>query len=151
MKIEQVKDIIHWSADFHDALARQYHTLARDAGDPRLKLALDYLGQHERGMQAGLNRFLETSAANVLNTYFRQVPHLEQPAVLESLRSCLCCATIEDAERADSEFHAQLRGMYQQLADLSETGPVLGLFESLVKNEDEEVRRVARAIAPSNV
>ena len=150
MNIQQVKQIIHWCAAFHDSLGQQYRKLAQDASDPRLKMTLDYLAQHEREMQGGLNRFLETAPADVLNTYFRQVPDLEQPAVLESLRSCLCCASIDDAERADAEFHAHLRSMYQQLADLSETGPVLELFESLARNEDEETRRVARAIASSS-
>ncbi len=147
MKLEQTKDIIQWCAGFHDSLAHQYETLSRSATEPRLKMMLDYLAQHEHEMHAGLKRFLGTAEPSVLNTWFRQVPELPQPDALEAMRSCLCCATVEDAENAALEFHEKLQAMYQQLADLSEAAELRELFESLAKGQEAELRRMVRDTA----
>lgn len=147
MKLEQTRDIIDWCARFHDSLGHQYEDLSKKAADPRLKMMLDYLAQHEHEMHAGLARFLETASPSVLDTWFRQVPDLPQPDALEAMRSCLCCASVDDAENAAREFHNQLQGMYQQLADLSETAQLRELFESLVNGEDAELRRMVRDTA----
>lgn len=147
MKIEQTRDIIECCARFHDSLGHQYEALSKSAAQPRLKMMLDYLAQHEHEMHAGLVRFLETAQPAVLNTWFRQVPELPQPDALEALHSCLSCASVEDAEHAATDFHTQIQSLYQQLADLSET-PALGeLFESLAKGEEAELRRMVRDTA----
>jgi rubrerythrin len=147
MKLEQTRDIIDWCVRFHDSLGHQYESISESTAEPRLKMMLDYLAQHEHEMHAGLARFLETASPAVLNTWFRQVPELPQPDALEALRSCLCCASVDDAENAARAFHTELQGMYQQLADVSETAQLRELFESLVNGEDAELRRMVRDTA----
>lgn len=147
MRFEQVKDVLHHVIDFHGALASDYRRLANEAEDERVRLLLRYLAEHENKMRQGLTRYTEGEVHNVLDTWMQNTPNLEQPHVMEELRQCLACTTVEDIAATAERIHETLERLYRELVEASAIDEERELFQSLADFQNAETRRLARNTA----
>lgn len=146
MKPQQLRDVVTWSVDYHASLAGEYHSLAAGTEDQRLKLILDYLATHEKEIEKGLRDYLQTAPPNVLGTWSRSGPSLPQPALLEDLKSCLCCTSVAEITDLAIKIHSNLGDMYDQLVQCAEMDGQRELLEALRDHESAETRRMVRDI-----
>ncbi len=146
MKIQQVRDIVVWSASYHEELASEYRALANGSSDKRLSMVLDYLASHESEIEKGLKAYLDTAPAGLLATWSRTGPNLIQPKLLEELKTCLCCTSVADVTDLAVRIHATLGEMYDELVQAAEIDDQRELLASLRDHEEAETRRMVRDI-----
>lgn len=149
MRFHQVRDIVTWAADFHAQLAQQYTTQAKSCDDERVRMALTYLAQHERNMQAGLARYLapDNQHRNVLDTWYSSLTELPQPETLSNLCGCISCTTVDSLLSKALEIHQTLEDMYRHRSRDSAIDAEKAFFASLADGHEAEMRRMVRDMA----
>lgn len=144
MKVQTVRDVVSWSANYHATLESQYLGLAAKAFDERICMLLEYLASHEHQIEVGLRRYLDTAPPGLLSTWSRSGPSLPQPTLLEELKSCLCCTSVEAITELAVRIHTTLGGMYSELVELAELENQRELLTALCDYEEAETRRMVR-------
>lgn len=149
MRFHQVREIVSWAADFHAQLAKQYAALAKQSEDERVRMALNYLAEHERKMQHGLVSYLSSDSEhrNVLDTWFNDASELPHPDVLTRLCGCMTCTTIDKVLATALTIHKTLEDMYRHRADNAAIADEEAFFTALAKGHESEVRRLVRDMA----
>ena len=149
MRFHQVREVVSWAVDFHAQLAKQYAALAKQSEDERVRMALDYLAEHERKMQRGLGSYLASDSEhrNVLDTWFSDATELPHPDVLTRLCGCMACTTIDNVLASALTIHKTLEEMYRHRAEDAAIGDEEAFFIALAKGHESEVRRLVRDMA----
>jgi hypothetical protein len=145
MAIKQVKDLLHWSAEFHAQLAEQYAQAA--PSDERMKMTLSFLAEREQKQQCSLQDFISHASPTLLETWLRDSQEFNHTEVLACVRGCVNCHTPFEVLGLSITAHNFLKDMYhlrEQLADIPEEAE---LFNKLATNEDAEIRNLTRDIA----
>lgn len=145
MRFHQVKELVRWAADYHGRLEAAYTELAGDAGD-RERMALEYLADHERRMQAELETYFGDGDDHrrVLETWFDDPADFPHPPVLERFPASLSGSGVEALLSLALTQHRTLQDLYRHRAEQAVGGEERDFFEALVQGEDAEVRRLAR-------
>ena len=145
VNIQQLRELVGWSAQFHHSLAGQYAELAESA-EPRLRLLLDYLSDHEREAERGLQRHLQEHGDALDGQWLRVGAEVEAPDLLDQQKSVLCGTSADDVVDQAVRIHQQLKQMYANLADLAELPESRDLLVALRDHEDAEARRMVRDV-----
>lgn len=143
MAYKQVREILDQVAAYHRQLADLYDQRVEDTPDERLRTLLSYMGEHARSFREVLDRYGETTAKGVLDTWI-QYPLVEGLGeVVQEVRSDASVEDIlRDALRADEAFLQ----LYRHLASATSAERVRELFEALARLEEREERGVVRAL-----
>ncbi len=146
MRFHQVKDLVTWAAGYHRRLAEQFTALAGGDVAERVRMALEYLAEHERKMENDLTGYLEdgTDHSKVLETWFDDPADFPHAPVLERLPECIDCATVQSVLATALTAHRTLQDLYAHRAELAGGSDEAAFFEALSKGHEAEVRRVAR-------
>lgn len=84
MKIETLKDLLHWTAELHRRLSRYLTEYSDQTQDERSGLLLDFLKEHENRLADLVSRFEESGDARALHSwcyeYFERNPQWLEPA-----------------------------------------------------------------------
>lgn len=146
MRVQQVHDVVSWSAEYHAALAEEYGKFVAVACDERVRLILDYLVSHEREIEKGLRQYLETAPPGLMATWSRSGPNLKHPKLLEELKSSLCCTSVAEITGLAVRIHSTLGNMYDELVQSAELDEQRELLTALRDHEGAETRRMVRDI-----
>ena len=65
----QTRDVLDYVRAFHKRLSAFYHELSDAAENPRVRMLLDYISQHEKHLQEGLAAYEESAPRSVLDTW----------------------------------------------------------------------------------
>lgn len=146
MRFQQVKDLVHWAAGYHRRLAEQYTHLAGDDVGERVRMALEYLAEHERKQENDLIGYLEDGSDHrkVLETWFDDPIDFPHPPVLERLPDCIDCETVQSVLSTALTAQRTLQDLYSHRAELAGGDDERGFFEALAAGHEAEVRRIAR-------
>lgn len=147
MRFEQVRDVLDHVIAFHQSVAEDYAAMASQTDNPRLKMLLGYLEDHVRRSIKGLDAYLHGDAHKVLNTWLQNVPDVEHPQVLETLRDRLNTASVEDVAETAEKIQETLGDMFSLLSEQAAIEGERELFASLAHYQNAEVRRLARDTA----
>lgn len=146
MRFHQVSELVRWAANFHAQLADLY--AARSAGDvsERVRMALDYLAEHERKMQAELEGYAADGSDHraVLNTWFDDPADFPHMPVLDRLPERMNCASVQDVLATALTMHKTLQDLYAYRTDRATSNAEREFFASLNAGHEGEVRRLAR-------
>ncbi|ACV26729.1 hypothetical protein [Kangiella koreensis] len=69
MNIKTLKDVLHWTSEFHQHLSNCLSHCAKNNKNIRAKLYLDYLAMHEMSLSKALNRSEIDSDIKALDTW----------------------------------------------------------------------------------
>ncbi|EPC00525.1 hypothetical protein L861_06180 [Litchfieldella anticariensis FP35 = DSM 16096] len=146
MRFHQVKDLVRWAADYHARLGDQYSELASSNVSERVRMALEYLAERERKMQAGLQGYFNdgNDHCNVLDTWFDDPADFPHPPVLDRLPECMDCASVQDVLATALATHKTLQDLYMHRADRASIEAERDFFVALATGHEGEVRRIAR-------
>ncbi|WP_043768277.1 ferritin family protein [Algiphilus aromaticivorans] len=147
MQFEQVKDVLNHVIDYHQQLSTEYGKLADEAHDPRVRMLLTYLADHEDKLRSGLEGYKTGDHSSVLNTWMQNAPDLKHPHTLDDLKGCICCATFDEVLDLAGRIHATLTDMYRSLASQAAIADEGRLFESLADRQSAENKRLSRDAA----
>jgi len=144
MRFRQVSEVLQWAQLFHDSLAKDYETLAKDHEKDRVGMLLHYLAEHQRALGLALQHYEEDAQASVLNTWFNRVPKIDLPPDLNSLAKALEKLDTRGVLDLAITFHDALIHIYQTLAMQTSIPTIEALFQDLAGQETQEKIRTVR-------
>ncbi len=146
VRFHQVRELVCWAADYHARLASVYTGLAGGNVGERVRMALRYLADHERGMQASLEQYLaaDSEHRSVLDTWFDDPTDFPHAPVLERLSEGMSCDDMQSVLATALATHRTLQDLYSHHAERAATTAETEFFEALTKGHEGEVRRLSR-------
>jgi hypothetical protein len=146
MDIKTFGELIDWTRDLHQHLARCLGHCATRHEEERAKALLEYLSSHEAELARIVDGFQHQSARNTLETrvydYLRHNP-------VEAHRICdehYANMDFSNIYREVMGFHNQVMELYETLSAKAEIPEARELFDSLLEMEKNESKRLARQI-----
>ncbi|WP_341502100.1 hypothetical protein [Gallaecimonas sp. GXIMD4217] len=70
MRFKQVRDLIDFTLEAHEALAKLYDRLSNQVDAERSRMMLHYLSEHERKVVGELQNYLDDAPDRLLDTWF---------------------------------------------------------------------------------
>lgn len=146
MRFHQVKELVDWAADYHARLAEAYDRMAQSGVNDRVRMALDYLAERERKLQADLLGYLDDGSDHtaVLTTWFDDPNDFPHAPVLERLPKDVDGESVQSVLAMALTAHRTLQDMYAHRAETAGGNDERAFFESLSAGHEAEVRRIAR-------
>lgn len=144
MKMETLKDILHWTAEFHQNLSIRLVKCVdeNENENERVKMLLDYLVEHESRLKRLIEKFEQTATSSALNTwvceYFDQYLSIQIDGnSFEALDTVGIMAVI-------TELHQQLIELYRYLLTRVDAPSARELLDSLKSLEEHEVMLISQ-------
>lgn len=146
MRFHRVREVIEWAVQTHDGLAHEYERLGCECVDERTRMALRYLSDHERQMQAALARYLAEGSEhrNVLETWFDDTAEFPHPTLVARLCDAVGDKAVEDLLANALAIHKTMEDLYRQRAETAPIGDERDFFTALAASHEAETRRLVR-------
>lgn len=145
MAIETLKDVLHWTREFHQHLSQCLSNCSDKNTDERARMLLAYLSVHEKTLTDVVTGFEQSGEQGVLNTWcydyvehqpITQNVHLDAP--FSDLKTTQIMEVIVDQ-------HKQVIELYRYLASRADTTSARELLEALRSLEEHEVMRMVQS------
>jgi len=146
MRIETLKDVLHWTKEFHANLSQCLSHCADQRSDERARMMLEYLSEREKTLTDVVGGFEISGDESALNTwcyeYVSRHPitqHVHCDALFTELDTAQIMEVIVDQ-------HRQIIDLYSYLESRADIPSVKELLESLSSLEEHEVMRMTQSI-----
>lgn len=145
MRVETIRDILHWTREFHQQLSLcLQHSVDKNESE-RAQLLLKYLGEHEKKLVNTLEGFEKTASESVLNTwsyeYFDQ--HPIKPA--QQCEDSFSQLTSKDIIVEVTNLHQQVIDLYHYLQSRAEQPSAKELLGQLAEMEKHEIMQIVQS------
>ena len=144
MAIETLKDVLHWTTEFHEQLSECLEHCADKNESERSKMLLDYLAKQEEKLSHIVNQFEKTGDNGALNTWCYEyinkhpiVRHVHCEATFSKLNATEIMEVFVDQ-------HEQVIELYHYLASRADIPSAKELLESLKSLEEHEIMRMVQ-------
>lgn len=144
IRFHQIGELLRWIADFHAQQQRCYTEAAESTDDQRVRMALEYLAEHEQTMQSELERYLEQAHAELLDTWFDDAVALPHTIAVEHQQADHAALDVEDVLATGITVHRTIEALYRQRQVTAPTPEIGELFDALVRHQNAELRRMVR-------
>tara|TARA_R110001592_G_scaffold3113_1_gene17418 strand:+ start:16659 stop:17117 length:459 start_codon:yes stop_codon:yes gene_type:complete len=145
MQIETLKDVLHWTQEFHEQLSQCLSHCADKSSDERARMILVYLSDHENMLKKVVNGYEASGDEHALNTWCYEyvakhpiVRHTHCDTPFAELDATQIMAVIVDQ-------HQQVIEMYRYLASRPNIPAARALMESLLSMEEHEMMRIVQS------
>ena len=143
MQIETLKDVLHWTREFHQHLSQCLSHCADKNMDDRMILA--YLSDHEKALTKVVSGFETSGDEHALNTWC-----YEYVAKHPIVRHAHCDAPFAELDATQImevivDQHQQVIELYRYLASRADIPSAKELMESLRSLEEHEMMRMAQS------
>ncbi|WP_043527028.1 hypothetical protein [Litchfieldella xinjiangensis] len=145
MRFQRVRDLVSWVADYHGSLADQYSKFAAINSQDRVRMALEYVADHERMMQKQMQTYLDEDSDHqgILDTWFDDpVDFTQLPPIIERLDEGKCCQSVQQVTDTVLETHKSIQNIYELRADRANVESDTEFFDMVSKDHDNEVKRL---------
>lgn len=146
MTVKTIRDIVHWTAEFHEHLSTCMQSCLDKNSSERAQMVLNYLSIHEMRLAKVVKRFEETGKRNVLDTWVYE--HIQtHPIVSEAF-----CDAPDAGKNLDQIVdmvlaqHEQIMGLYQSLETETEAPSVREFIKRLSDLLHQETGLIVQAI-----
>ncbi|MBX3426237.1 MAG: hypothetical protein KF688_11205 [Pirellulales bacterium] len=143
MPYEQVGTVLANVRLFHQRESELFHRLAERMTQPRAKLVLDAMSQHERRLAEALGEYLAAAPNQVLGTWVQLRSGSGDSLTLPEPQLAPDSA-VEDLLQLGIELDEQLATVLQDCADCCEPERVRQILQSFVDQQKQEERLLAR-------
>jgi rubrerythrin len=143
MKFEQTNDLIDHAKSFHQLIGEYYQSLEQKTENPRLKMLLDYLIEHERNLQDRLAEYSVNAPNKVMKTWFQFATCDER---FHQLKSTLGAEEVsaEDVIVKTICLYDCIIQNFEELAKNAEIDEIRDVFQSIAAMERKEQRKIVR-------
>lgn len=145
MQVETLKDVLHWTREFHQHLSQCLSHCADKNTDERARMILGYLSDHEKTLSQLVSGFEKSGDEHALNTWCYEyvnkhpiVQHAHCDAPFADLDATQIMAVIVDQ-------HQQVIELYRYLASRADIPSARELLEALRSLEENEMMRMAQS------
>lgn len=144
MDIKTIGDLIDWSRQLHEHLARCLAHCADRHDEERARMLLDYLADHEAELERVVAEYERRADPKALKTYVYD--YLEHRPI-RTHRTCdahYASLDVEGICREIFDFHDQVIDLYRSLVGKAAIPEAKQLLEALLELEEHEAMRLAR-------
>ncbi|WP_417533133.1 ATPase [Marinobacterium stanieri] len=142
MKIETLKDVLHWTVNLHRRLARYLARYEDRVHDERAGLLLDFLEQHENRLAQVVSRFEESASDQALHTWCYEYFE-KNPVLLEQIDGTdYDTADIQSVMSRIIDQHNQVIELYRYLHAQAGAASAKELLQSLITLEEHEAMQM---------
>lgn len=146
MQVETLRDVLHWTKEFHQHLGQCLSHCADKSADERARMLLAYLSDHEKALTQVVSGFETSGDEHALNTWCYEyvnkhpiVRHAHCDALFADLDATQVMAVIVDQ-------HQQVIELYRDLASRGGISSATELLESLRGLEEHEMKRMVQSV-----
>jgi len=142
MQVENLRDILHWTKEFHQHLADCMKNCASQQLNERAKMLLDYLSEHEYKLSSLLESFEASADQNALNTWVYE--YLDKSPIKghEKCDKPFAEMTTEEIIGEIEDQHQQVIALYRYLIGRAEIPSAIELLEQLASLEEHEAMQM---------
>ena len=146
MQIKTLKDVLHWTREFHQHLSQCLSHCADKNMEERARMILAYLSDHEKALTKVVSGFETSGDEHALNTWC-----YEYVAKHPIVRHAHCDAPFAELDTTQImevivDQHQQVIELYRYLASRAEIPSAKELMESLQSLEEHEMMRMAQSV-----
>jgi hypothetical protein len=120
MAFKQLKDLIDWITEYHEALENQYDMLASSQDEERIRVVLQFLASREHRMAKGMDDFLQDAEDDLMDAWLVDSQNFSPHRIVDSLPPCNGCQNIQDVLRNILQSHETLTDIYRLRARLAQ-------------------------------
>lgn len=143
MKIETLKDVLHWTAELHRRLSQYLEEYGAQMHDERAGLLIDFLKKHETELAGLVSRFEATADDKALRSwcyeYFEKNPQWLQPVAELDFDT----RDIESLMARIIEQHNRVIELYRYLHAQEGAPSAKELLQNLIELERHEAMLMA--------
>lgn len=145
MKIKTLKDVLHWTKEFHQHLSDCLSLCATKNTDERARMVLNYLAEQEKNLAEVVGGFEASSSEDALNTWCYE--YVNQQTIIQH---DYCDAPFADLD-ADQimevvvDQHQQVIDLYHYLSARANIPSAQEMLESISSLEDHEMMRMMQS------
>lgn len=145
MQIETLKDVLHWTKEFHQHLSQCLAHCADQNTDDRARMMLGYLSEHEKTLTDVVSGFERSGDEHALNTWCYE--YLEHHPITQHAHCDSPFAELDAKQIIEVivDQHQQVIELYRYLASRADIPSVKELVESLQSLEEHEVMRMVQS------
>lgn len=145
MQIGTLKDVLHWTREFHQHLSQCLSHCADKNMDERARMILAYLSDHEKALTKVVSGFETSGDEHALNTWC-----YEYVAKHPIVRHAHCDAPFAELDAMQImeviiDQHQQVIELYRYLTSRVDIPSAKELMESLESLEKHEMMRMAQS------
>ena len=145
MQIETLKDVLHWTKEFHTQLSRCLQHCADKNQDTRAQMLLTYLVTHEEKLATVVARFEQSGDSRALNTWCYE--YLDKHPIVQHQH---CDAPFADLDTEQImavivEQHQQVIELYRYLLSQAVIPSARELLEGLKSLEEHEAMQMSHS------
>ncbi|WP_432823798.1 aminoglycoside phosphotransferase [Trichloromonas sp.] len=144
MRFEQTRTILHHLApEYHRTVSRYFQALADGEIEPRARLMLDYLIDHEEHRALALGEFCREASPHVLDHWFKGLES-NFPEAREDLLDEAAKSDLDQLVKAAVGYKRTLIDYFADLIEHCTNAETLNLFRSLKDQEEKAMKRMIR-------
>lgn len=145
MQVETLRDVLHWTREFHQCLANCLQKSLEKTDSERVTMLLKYLGDHEAKLVDVLDGFEKMTSENILNTwcyeYFDKHPIIRHQKFDNAFTELEPTAIITEI----TNLHQQVIELYRYLQDRAEPESCKEVLSQLTDLEQHEAMRMVHS------
>ena len=144
MQVETLKDVLHWTTQFHQDLADCLVHCEGHHSSERARLLLDYLSKHQTSLKNVVKDFEESANKNALDTWCYE--YLEKHPIIRQQHCEVSFDKLDTAQIMEvvMEYHRQVIELYRYLEAKAATEPTRELLGELLELEEHEAMVMAQ-------
>ncbi|MCA9234000.1 MAG: hypothetical protein KDA44_00915 [Planctomycetales bacterium] len=143
MSYEQVGTVLKEVCRFHQHESELFDRLAKRVTQPRARMLLESMSDHERQLAAALTEYLSGAPQSVLNTWLGR--RLDLPSALAISDPQLDAdASVDELLQVGLDLDERLLEVLQECAECCGPESVQQLFRTFVDQQQQEERLLAR-------
>jgi hypothetical protein len=145
MQIETLRDVLHWTKEFHQHLSKCLSHCAEKNTDERARMILEYLADHEASLKKVINGFEVSGDEHALNTWCYE--YLNKQPIAQHVHCDAPFADLDAVQIMDVivDQHQQVIELYRHLASQPVIPSALEMLTSLRSLEEHEIMRMVQS------
>ena len=142
MTLETIKDILDWTRQLHEELARLYRDSSGESDDEKTRMLMTYVADHLERLAEAIAHYEKDSTVTMMDSWIQD--YVEKNPFMQGWRNAMNLAGMNFDQVLDNtvKTHQQLIGLYEDLAEASKTERMKELFENLQNLEQHELMRM---------
>lgn len=145
MQIETLKDVLHWTKEFHQQLSQCLSHCADKNTDERARMILAYLSDQEKSLTKVVDGFEMSGDEHALNTWCYD--YVNKQPIVQHVHCDAPFAKLDAAQIMDVivDQHQQVIELYRYLASRADIPSAQEMLASLQSLEEHEMMRMVQS------
>lgn len=145
MQIETLKDILHWTAEFHEQLSTTLTRSAANNEGERERMLLDFLADHEERLAIVIEKYEKNGDQHALSTWCYEYLDKQNINLKHHTDIPFSQLSVTEIMEVLVDEHQQVIELYRYLASRADISSAKELLDSLVSLEEHEMMLMAHA------